>query len=119
MTRPPTPACLIAATLALAPALGYVALVLPSVDAILPLVMRPELPAIAALLSTPHGAAVAWMHFLAFDLMVGRQLFLDARARGVPAWITSPALFFTLMLGPLGMLLMLGASALFRADRRA
>ena len=36
------------------------------------MVARPDLAAVAALLSTPAGATLAWAHFLAFDLMVGR-----------------------------------------------
>lgn len=99
---------------ALLPALGYVALALPEISTLLPAVMRPELGAIAALLSTPRGAAVAWMHFLAFDLLVGRAIYLEARRLGAPWWVSSPVLFFTLMLGPVGLLLGLLAQAALR-----
>ena len=56
------------------------------------------------MLGTPEGATVAWVHFLAFDLFVGRWVYLDARARGVSPWATSPLLFATLMVGPVGLL---------------
>lgn len=82
----------------------YLALVLPGLPATLAVVARPSLEAIAPLLGTPEGATVAWVHFLAFDLFVGRWVYLDARARRVPAWVTSPLLFLTLMLGPVGLL---------------
>lgn len=88
----------------LAPALLYAALVLPHLHDILPALARPRLEAISALLGTGAGATIAWVHFLAFDLFVGRWTFLDARARGLSAWITSPLLVLTLLLGPLGLL---------------
>lgn len=82
----------------------YVLLVLPGISEILPQVARPELTEIAPLLGSPEGALIAWAHFLAFDLFVGRWAYLDGRARGETAWLVSPILFFVLMLGPLGWL---------------
>jgi len=82
----------------------YLALVLPGLRGVLGAVASPSLEAIAPMLGTPEGATVAWVHFLAFDLFVGRWVYLDARARGVTPWITSPLLFLTLMLGPAGLL---------------
>jgi hypothetical protein len=85
-------------------ALAYLAMVLPRLPAILPVVARPELPAVAALLGTPAGAAIGWAHFLAFDLLVGRWIYLDGRQRRVSSWLLSPILLLTLLLGPLGLL---------------
>jgi hypothetical protein len=62
---------------------------------------------VGALLSSPEGAAIGWMHFLAFDLFVGRWAYLDGRARGLSPWLMGPVLFATLMAGPLGLLLYL------------
>jgi len=88
----------------LAPAFIYALLVLPRLGELLPVVGRPELGAVAALLATPPGATIAWAHFLAFDLFVGRWIYLDARTRGLSAWLVSPLLVLTLLLGPLGLL---------------
>ena len=82
----------------------YLALVLPGLPGVLGAVSSPSLEAIAPMLGTPEGATVAWVHFLAFDLFVGRWVYLDARARGITPWLTSPLLFLTLMLGPAGLL---------------
>lgn len=87
---------------ALPPAIGYALLVLPRIGAVLPAVLRPELSSIAPLLGSHEGATIAWLHFLSFDLFVGRWVFLDARERGLRWYVTSPVLFFVLMLGPLG-----------------
>lgn len=85
-------------------ALLYALLVLPEIGSILAGVSNPGLANVAALLGEPYGATVAWVHFLAFDLFVGRWAYLDSRARSLSAWIMAPVLFFTLMLGPLGLL---------------
>jgi hypothetical protein len=69
--------------------------------------LNPTPAGIAALLGTPAGATVAWVHFLAFDLFVGRWAYLDSRQRGISAWLVSPALFFVFMAGPLGLMLYL------------
>ncbi|MGL4651776.1 MAG: ABA4-like family protein [Caldilineaceae bacterium] len=88
-------------------ALLYAALVIPSLLALLPLLMGPSLPSIAALLGTPAGATIAWVHFLAFDLFVGRWAYLESRRLGISAWLVSPVLFLILMVGPLGLLIFL------------
>jgi hypothetical protein len=88
-------------------ALLYAGLVLPKVLEILPAVMNPSLQGIIGLLATPAGATIAWVHFLAFDLFVGRWVYLDSHEKGLSPFIVSPILFFVLMLGPLGFLVYL------------
>jgi len=56
---------------------------------------------------SPVGATIAWLHFLAFDLFVGRWIYLDGRERGVSGRVMAPVLFLTLMVGPCGFLLYL------------
>ena len=85
----------------LPPALLYGALVLPRLAEVFPAVSSPTLVGIAALLGMPAGATIAWAHFLAFDLFVGRWIYLDGRERGISALLMAPVLFLTLMLGPL------------------
>jgi hypothetical protein len=97
--------------LSLAPAALYVTLVFPRLGEIWPVVGSPTLSGIAALLGSPAGATIAWVHFLAFDLFVGRWIYLDSRERQVSAWFMAPLLFLTLMLGPAGFLLYLAVRA--------
>ncbi len=94
-----------------APALLYAALVLPRLGAIWPAIARPTLPGIATLLGSPEGATIAWVHFLAFDLFIGRWIFLDSQERRLSALLMAPVLFLTLMLGPLGFLIYLAIRA--------
>jgi hypothetical protein len=90
-----------------APAVLYTALVIPRFAEIWQVVSKPDISGIAALLGSPPGATIAWLHFLAFDLFVGRWVYLDSRERGISAWVMAPVLYLTLMLGPCGFLLYL------------
>jgi hypothetical protein len=85
----------------------YVVLVAPVALAVLPLLANPDLASIAALLGSESGATIAWVHFLTFDLFVGRWIYLDSRDRDISAWISSPNLALTLMFGPAGLLVYL------------
>lgn len=85
-------------------ALLYSVLVLPSFVALLPELANPQLEGIRTLLSTPNGATVAWIHFLAFDLFVGRWIYHDAHTLALPRWIQSTCLLATFMAGPFGWL---------------
>jgi Domain of unknown function (DUF4281) len=95
----------------LPPALLYAALVLPQFGSLFAAVLSPTLTSVAALLGTPQGATIGWVHFLAFDLFVGRWVYLDSREKNITAWLVSPILFFVLMLGPLGLLAYLALRA--------
>ncbi len=63
---------------------------------------------VSQLFSHPLGILVGWSHYLVFDLFVGSWEARDAQRRGVPHWMVVPSLFFTLMFGPVGLLLYLG-----------
>src|SRR5260370_19965171 len=85
-----------------APAALYAALVLPRLGEIWPAVSRPTLSGVPTLLGSPAGATIAWVHFLAFDLFVGRWIYLDSQQRRISALLIAPVLFLTLMLVPGG-----------------
>lgn len=85
-------------------ALLYSALVLPNFVTLLPDLANPQLAVISTLLSTPSGATVAWIHFVAFDLFVGRWIYHDSQRLALPRWIQSICLLATFMAGPFGWL---------------
>jgi len=70
-----------------------------------PALMQPTLPGIAAAFSQQELAFLAWVHFLAFDLFVGRWVYLDGREKGRSVWLMAPILVLTLMMGPLEVLI--------------
>lgn len=88
-------------------ALLYAMLVLPRFGEIFTAVSNPTLMSMTTLLGDPTGATIAWVHFLAFDLFVGRWVYLDGRSHNISAWFISPILLMVLMLGPIGFLLYL------------
>lgn len=88
-------------------ALLYTALVLPQLPSVLSTVANPDLAGVMALLATPLGTTLAWVHFLAFDLFVGRWVYLNSRERGLNPWLVSPLLVVVLLLAPAGLLLYL------------
>jgi len=93
-------------------ALVYTLLLVSQIGAGAGSLLNPTLAGIASLLSSPAGATIAWVHFLAFDLFVGRWVYLDSRERGFSARWVSPALFLVFMAGPLGLLIYLGGGGL-------
>lgn len=60
----------------------------------------------------PEAVLVGWVHYLAFDLWVGAWAVEDAGRRRVPHWAVLPALFLTLMAGPVGLLVYLAVRTL-------
>ena len=67
-----------------------------------------SLPDVARLFSNPWLLLAGWIHYLAFDLLVGSWEARDARERGVHHLLVIPCLIVTFMFGPAGWLLYLG-----------
>jgi hypothetical protein len=91
------------------PALIYLVTLLPVATMVLPEVINPVQARIASLLGTPTGVTLAWAHFVAFDLFVGRWIYCDSQSRVYSAWWVSPLLVLTLLVGPVGLLIYLVA----------
>ena len=70
------------------------------------------LDGVATLFSNRWLLLAGWLHYLAFDLLIGTWEARDARERGVPRLLLVPCLFLTLMFGPAGWLLYMGARGL-------
>jgi hypothetical protein len=66
------------------------------------------LQGVATLFSNPWLLLAGWIHYLAFDLLVGNWEARDARTRGVPHLLLVPCLLLTFLFGPAGWLLYLG-----------
>jgi hypothetical protein len=67
-----------------------------------------SLEGVARLFSNPWVLLAGWIHYLAFDLLVGTWEARDARERGLPHLLLVPCLFLTFMFGPAGWLLYMG-----------
>ena len=62
---------------------------------------------VRTLFENPWLLLAGWVHYLAFDLLVGGWEVRDAHARGVPHLLVIPALVLTFLFGPAGLLLYL------------
>jgi hypothetical protein len=63
------------------------------------------LTAVATLFSNPWLLLAGWVHYLAFDLLIGSWELEDSRERGIPHWLVVPCLILTFLVGPAGWLL--------------
>jgi hypothetical protein len=63
------------------------------------------LSGVAQLFENPWLLLAGWVHYLAFDLLVGSWEVRDARTRGIPHLFVVPCLVLTFLFGPAGWLL--------------
>jgi hypothetical protein len=79
------------------------------------------LAGVAALFSNQWLLLAGWVHYLAFDLLIGTWEVRDAQERSVPHLMVVPCLLLTFMFGPAGWLLymVLRAVVAGRAPRTA
>jgi hypothetical protein len=73
-----------------------------------------SLAAVATLFANPWLLLAGWIHYLAFDLLIGSWEVRDARGRGIPHLAVVPCLLLTFMFGPAGWLLYMAARTVFQ-----
>lgn len=78
-----------------------------------------SLEAVAMLFSSPGNLLAGWVHYLAFDLFVGRWIVDDAHARRLPRVAVLPCLVLTFLFGPVGLLLHMALRSLLGAREMA
>lgn len=64
-----------------------------------------SLAGVVNLFANPRGVLVGWVHYLAFDLLVGLHIKAEATALGMSHWLQIPCFILTFIFGPLGYLL--------------
>ncbi|WP_028924275.1 ABA4-like family protein [Pseudonocardia acaciae] len=85
----------------------YLIVALPHFGELWAVVSRPDLAELRAFLATPYGAAAIWAHLIAFDMFIGRWMYLQGRDLGIHPLIVSPILLLTIFLSPFGLLVFL------------
>ncbi len=63
-----------------------------------------SLAQVAQLFDNPWILLAGWVHYLAFDLLVGAWEVRDSLRLGIAPWLVVPCLLLTLVLGPIGFL---------------
>ncbi|GAA3092676.1 hypothetical protein GCM10017600_88710 [Streptosporangium carneum] len=96
----------------LPPLAVYLVLALPRFPALWAVVSTTDLGLITAFFGRPDGAAILWAHVIAFDLFVGRWMYLDSRERRVHPLVMGPLLVLTILLSPVGLLVYLAIRVL-------
>lgn len=64
-----------------------------------------SLAGVASLFRDPWILLAGWVHYLAFDLLIGVWEARDAAARQLSPWVVVPCLLLTFLFGPAGWLL--------------
>ncbi len=89
------------------PLVAYVLALAPQLVTFFSTVAQPTFDGVQQLFGSPLGTAAVWAHLIAFDVFVGRFLYLDSRQRGISPFLMAPILLFTILLSPVGLLLYL------------
>lgn len=63
-----------------------------------------SLAEVMRLFTVAEVALAGWVHYLAFDLLVGAWEVRTARREGIPHYLVLPCLALTFLLGPVGFL---------------
>jgi hypothetical protein len=63
-----------------------------------------SLQEIRTLFSSDALLLAGWIHYLAFDLLIGAIEVRQANALGISQWLMIPVLLLTFLLGPIGLL---------------
>jgi hypothetical protein len=88
-------------------AVAYTLAVLPNLADIL-LLLASDMPTpdiVVGLFEEREVVLIGWLHYLAFDLFVGRWTWQRLMATQQPLYVSFPVLFFSMMVAPLGALL--------------
>jgi hypothetical protein len=76
---------------------------LPNMADLLPAVLKPTLAGWQSLVADPAALTAVWAQVIAWDLFVGRWMYLDARARGVHPLVMGPLLVVAILFSPIAV----------------
>lgn len=93
----------------LPPLVVFAIVVVPRFWEFLATVSQPSLDGLHQLLTSPTGTVAIWAQVIAWDLFIGRWMYLDSRERNVHPLVMAPVLLFTILLSPFGLPIYLAA----------
>ncbi|MEI9971284.1 MAG: ABA4-like family protein [Ignavibacteriota bacterium] len=76
------------------------------------------LASVGILFTNPWMLLAGWVHYLAFDLLIGSWELEDSRERGIPHLMVVPCLALTFLFGPAGWLLYRIVRSVHRRDSK-
>lgn len=81
-------------------------------------VSSPDIDTFRELTALAEGAGALWAQVIAWDLLIGQGMFLQARKLGLSPWLMGPLLVLTILLSPFGLLAFLALRATRRGTER-
>ncbi|MBP2322755.1 apolipoprotein N-acyltransferase [Kibdelosporangium banguiense] len=98
-------------------ALLYLVIAVPRLADLLPLVTGPTLSGLQSAMADGGAATLVWAHIIAFDLFMGRWIYLESSRLGVHPLVTVPILIVTILFAPIGFLVFLIVRAARKSTR--
>jgi Domain of unknown function (DUF4281) len=89
---------------AVLPLVSYAFAVAPHFGQLWAVVSRPESARAAGVPRAALRRHAIWGQLVAFDLFLGRWMYLEGRARGIHPLVVSPILLLTIFLSPVGLI---------------
>ncbi|MCX4968330.1 ABA4-like family protein [Streptomyces sp. NBC_00654] len=93
----------------------YLVLALPVFPELWTAVSNPDIDAFRDLAALGNGAGALWAQVIAWDLLLGQWMFLQARKLAVSPLVMGPLLVLTILLSPFGLLIFLAIRAVRQA----
>ncbi|OLR90474.1 ABA4-like family protein [Actinokineospora bangkokensis] len=90
----------------------WLVLAVPVMGELVPLVLSPTLDGLVAFTRDDAALAALWAQIIAWDLFIGRWMYLDSRERDVHPLVMGPMLVLTVLLSPIGLPLYLATRGL-------
>ncbi|MBW5425113.1 DUF4281 domain-containing protein [Streptomyces sp. BG9H] len=96
----------------------YLTMALPVLPEMWAAVSSPDIDGFRELTARANGAGAIWAQVIAWDLLLGQWIYLQARRLGVHPLVTGPLLVLTILLSPFALLLFLALRTTLIRRRR-
>lgn len=102
------------------PLVFWFVLAIPRFGDLLPAVAKPTLAGWQDLVADPAALTFLWAQIIAWDLFIGRWIYLDSRERDIHPLVMGPLLVLTIVLSPIAVpLYLIIRKPLGRRDRQS
>jgi hypothetical protein len=98
-------------------ALLYLVIAIPRLADLVPLVTGPTLSGLQSAMTEGGAATLVWAHIIAFDLFVGRWIYLQGTSDGIHPLVMAPILIVTILFAPIGFLAFVTVRAARKSTR--
>lgn len=97
----------------------YAVMAVPVFPELWTAVSSPDIDTFRDLTVLANGAGAVWAQIIAWDLLLGQWMFLEARRLGVSPYLMGPLLVLTVLLSPVGLVVFLAIRATRKPGARS